>query len=134
MTDQDTLLLLTDPAAKQKWRELAAKSLKGLDVEKVLNTKTVEGIEYKGLYTQGTVMPELTTYPKSIAASRIYDSGLVEESDLKEDYEQGMHGCVLMVEGKSWKSKFSKSVNPTFILQRNSDDLISQFENPESVF
>ncbi|MCO4755035.1 MAG: hypothetical protein KC478_11180, partial [Bacteriovoracaceae bacterium] len=103
-------------------------------VEKVLNTKTVEGIEYKGLYTQGTVMPELTTYPKSIAASRIYDSGLVEESDLKEDYEQGMHGCVLMVEGKSWKSKFSKSVNPTFILQRNSDDLISQFENPESVF
>ncbi|MBC74426.1 MAG: hypothetical protein CME64_00265 [Halobacteriovoraceae bacterium] len=132
MTEKDTLLLLTDPEAKKRWEELAHQSLKGRSLEKVLNTKTVEGIEYKGLYIDGECLPDLETYPEGIISSRIYDSAICTEDDLSNDHSEGMQGTVLLVEGKKFKSDFSAKYNPTIIVQKNNDELLDQFKGQES--
>lgn len=131
MTEKDTLLLLTDSEARKRWEELAQHSLKGKSLEKVLNKKTVEGIDYKGLYTEGEIMPDLETFPKDLIPSRIYNSALCTDEDLLEDAKEGIQGSVLLLEGKRFKSSLGKSKNPTVIVQKNSNELLEQFKGHE---
>ena len=132
MTEKDTLLLLTDSESRKRWEELAQQSLKGKSLEKILNTKTVEGIEYKGLYTEGENMPDLETFPAKLIPSRIYNSALCSDDDLVEDSKEGIEGSVLLLEGKRFKASLGKSKNPTVIVQKNSNELLEQFKGQES--
>ena len=111
-----------------KWRELAKSSLKGQDLERILNHATLEGVNYKGLYERNDKMLQLLSFPEKFTASTIYDSGLANSEEILEDQKEGMDSCLLVVRGKNWKRKFPDKFNASFLLQMVEEDFLSEFE------
>lgn len=118
---------LPDLSAKETWKELAIKSLKGQDIEKVLNSSTVEGVDFKGLYDSNPETLELMSFPKTFLLSTIYDSGLANAEDIEEDQAEGIESSFLVVRGKSWKKDFPKGIRLSFLIQKTSEEQLEEF-------
>lgn len=134
MTQREEKSLFSDPKARKRWEELASQSLKGQDLEKVLNHSTVEGINYKGLYSESRRVVQFYHFPEKVVSSRVYDSGLASSAQMLEDQNQGMQEAVLLIKGSSWKKDFSKNLQARFIVQRASEDFLEEFKGLEKVF
>lgn len=113
--------------ARELWKELAEKSLKGQDLERVLNTSTFEGVDFKGLYDQNKRLLELYSFPETFLPSTIYDSGLAKAQDIAEDQMEGIQSSFMVVRQKKWQKDFPKSLNLSFLLQRTGEETIADF-------
>lgn len=117
----------------EKWKELALASLKGADLEKVLNKSTVEGVNYRGLYDQRKADLEFYSFPDDFKAAPVYDSFLISKDELEEDFSEGADSAFLVVKGKKWNRNF-EGVKASYLLQNVDEKTLSEFSGVEQVY
>lgn len=110
------------------WEELAKTSLKGQNLERVLNRATLEGVDYEGLYEHNGRVLSLRSFPKSFKAATLYDSGLANSQEMIEDQKEGMDSSLLVVRGKNWSKSFSDGLSANFLLQHADDEFLQEFQ------
>ena len=123
-----------DAGLKASWKDLAEKSLKGIPLEKILNTATVEGVNFKGLYDASERNLDLYSFPQTFSPATMYDSGLIGLEEIVQEQAEGIQNTWLVVRGKNWKKNFPGNVNLSFLIQRTGEADLAEFAGIERAY